>query len=224
MQIPSIGLKRIFRIDMFWILPLIFFTTSCAPFWLDDNAGAYSSFTQPIDPLAFSEVIIPYAVELRRTKRLRLEDSVVYYNDHFAERYRVIFSSQEILELCECRHLMVSVTEGLLERMNASPGIVDAFDHFPITADDLEFYFSFESYDIEFNDGTYIAWMSLHDGMVRYLNGLVKNPRIDFWDERMEPYYKSLQFVQIENAALEYAVPEVSHSPKPSQDSHMLDI
>ena len=211
---------------MIWILPLILFTSACcSPFCQDKNKGnSYDSYTQAIDPLGFSEVIIPYAVELRRTKRLRLEDSVVYYNDHFAERFRVIFSSQEILEVCECRNLMVSVTEGLLERMNASPGIVDSFDHFPITADDLEFYFSFESYDIEYNDGTYIAWMSLHDGFVRYLSGLVKNPRIDFWDARIEPYYKSLQFVQIERAAEEYAVPAITHSPRPSQDSRVLEL
>lgn len=210
---------------MIWILPLILFTSACcSPFCKDKNSGAYDSYTQIIDPLGFSEVIIPYAVELRRTKRLRLEDSVVYYNDNFAERFRVIFSSQEILEVCECRHLMVSVTEGLLERMNASPGIVDSFDHFPITADDLEFYFSFESFDIEYNDGTYIAWMSLHDGTVRYINGLVKNPRIDFWDARIEPYFKSLQFVQIEKAAEEYAVPEISHSPRHSNNSRILDL
>ncbi len=210
---------------MIWILPLLLFVSSCCgPYCKDNSNGNFNSFTQVIDPLSFSEVIIPYAIELRRTKRLRLEDSVVYYNDNFAERYRVIFSSQEILEVCECRHLIVSVVEGLLERMNASPGIVESFDHFPITADDLELYFSFESYDIEFNDGTYIAWMSLHDGLVRYLNGLVKNPRIDFWDARIEPYYKSLQFVQIEDAAEEFAPPAVSHTPKHSQDSRIMNL
>ena len=210
---------------MIWILPLILFTSACCtPFCRDQNDDTYHSFTEVIDPLGFSEVIIPYAVELRQTKRLRLEDSVVYYNDDFAERFRVIFSSQEILEVCQCRDLLVSVTEGLLERMNASPSVAASFDHFPITADDLEFYFSFESYDIEFNDGTYIAWMSLHDGTVRYLNGLVKNPRIDFWDARVEPYYKSLQFVQIERAAEEHALRKGYEIPRDQNDTRILDL
>jgi hypothetical protein len=40
-------------------------------------------------------------MELRKTHRLRFEDSVVYYNDDYVERVRVIFSSQDILELCD---------------------------------------------------------------------------------------------------------------------------
>lgn len=200
---------------MIWILPLILFFTSCSSCspWFCGKEGkgrlpkaAYAPYTAVVDPLAFSEIIIPYAVELHHTQRLRFEDSKVYYDD-FVERFRVIFSSQRILELCEARDLMVTVTEGLLERLNASGSVASNFDHYPITADDLELYFSFESFDIEYNDGTYIAWMSLHDGYVRYLNGLVKNPRIDFWDARIEPYYKSLQFVQITRAAEESSRP-----------------
>lgn len=218
---------------MHWIFPLLVLCTgcSCFPFFSCTDAKGnprrvpeetYAAVTQVVDPLAFSQVIIPYAVELRQTKRLRFEDSKVYYDD-FVVRFRVIFSSQDILELCEARDLMVSVTEGLLERMNAEPGVVANFDHFPITAEDLELYFSFESFDIEYNDGTYIAWMSLHDGLVRYLNGLIKNPRIDYWDARIEPYYKSLEFVMITRAAVEHVKP-VTHIPKPSQESRVLDL
>lgn len=213
---------------MIWILPLVIFCVSCCtfPFCCDREGGlprgAYGTFTQVIDATAFSEVIIPYAVELKYTERLRFEDSKVYYDD-FAERFRVIFSSQEILELCEARDLLVTVVEGLLERMNASAGVTGSFDHFPIVADDLELYFSFESYDIEYNDGTYIAWMSLHDGTVRYLSGLIKNPRIDFWNTRVEPYYKSLEFVQITRAA-EETIPEMLKLPKRTIESHFLDL
>jgi hypothetical protein len=214
--------------NMIWIIPLLLFSVacSCSPFSSPEThrlpSGAYDTYTQKVDTIPFSEVIIPYAVELQHTKRLRFEDSKVYFDD-FVGRVRVIFSSQEILELCEARDLLVTVVEGLLERLNATPSVVENFDHFPITADDLELYFSFESFDIEYNDGTYIAWMSLHDGFVRYINGLVKNPRIDFWDARIEAYSKSLLFVQLQRAAEEYVVP-VGHTPKHTQDSRILDL
>lgn len=215
---------------MIWVfLPLLLFCASCGlPFkhlFVKPNSAAdFETFTQVVDSLPFSEIIIPYATELRYTKRLRFEDSKLYYDENFARRFRVIFSSEAILELCEARDLMVTVVEGLLERMNASGGVTSAFDHFPIEADDLELYFSFESFDIEYNDGTYIAWMSLHDGLVRYITGWIKNPRIDFWDARIEPYYKSLQFVQITRAA-EEAVPAMLKLPKKtSRESHFLDL
>lgn len=194
---------------MIWIFPLLILFSSCCflPPCLYNAAKADANkqivMTQTVDPLPFSEVIIPYAVELKYAKRLRFEDSAVYYDD-FVERFRVIFSSQEILELCEARDLMVTVVEELLSRLNSKPSVTVSFDHFPITYEDLEIYFSFESFDIEYNDGSYIAWMSLHDGLVRYWSGLLKNPRIDYWDARIEPYYKSLQFVELTRAGEEH--------------------
>lgn len=213
---------------MIWILPfLVLCSACCGPFCADNDehnpVGAYGSFTQSVDPLPFSEIIIPYSVELRKTHRLRFEDSKLYY-DEFARRFRVIYSSQIILEVCECRDLMVTVVEGLLERMNASGEVAASFDHFPIVAEDLELYFGFECFDIEYNDGSYIAWMSLTDGIVRYISGLVKNPRIDFWDARVEPYYKSLQFVQITRAAEENVKDIIKLPRKHAEDSHILDL
>ena len=211
---------------MIWILPILLFLTSCSCLSFlglgSSGGGGYQTYVQQVNPTAFSEVIIPYAAELTETKRLRFEDSKVYYNE-FAERFRVIFSSQVILELCEARDLMVTVVEELLDRMNESPGVVENFDHFPITADDLELYFSFESYDIEFNDGTYICWMSLHDGLVRYYTGLLKNHRNDYWDARIEPYYKSLEFVQITRAAGESLLRK-KHMGKSSLESHVFEL
>lgn len=156
----------------------------------------------PIDPTAFSEIIIPYSVELKYNKRLRFEDSKVYY-DGTVKRFMVYFSSQAILELCECRALMVYVVEGLLDKLNSHPGVTEYFDHFPITATDLELYFCFESNYIEYDDPTYIHWMSLHDGLVRYVDGLMISYHQDFWHARIEPYYKAKEFTLLEQGAEE---------------------
>lgn len=175
---------------------------------------------QMIDTSSFTEIIIPFAVELAATRRLRFEDAVVYYNQS-AERFRVIFSTQNIVELCEARGLMVDVVEGLLMRMNASPAVAADYGHFPITAEDLELYFSYESYFVEYVDPTYIAWMSLRDGFVYYYDGVIKDFHKDFWNARIEPYYKSLEFVQLTRAAEEAW--KKDHPSKIPTGSHYLE-
>lgn len=171
-------------------------------------------WVEKIEVNPFSEVIIPYALELRKEKRLRFEDSEVFY-DEYVQRFRVVFSTQLILELCEARELMVDVVEGLLERMNNNPWVVESFNHQPITADDLELYFSYETYYVEYIDPTFIAWMSLTDGYVRFYDGVLKDFTKDFWDARIEPYAKSLEFVRIAREAEENY--KLAHPPKTAQ-------
>lgn len=183
---------------MRWIFPLLVAVIcSCCCRYDPYNLPV---LVQKVDVASFSEMIIPYAVELGHTHRLRFEDSKVYYDD-FVERFRVIWSTQTILEICEARDLLVNVVEGLLERMNASPQVIASFDHYPITADDLEIYFFYESNYIEYVDPTYMAFVSLHDGTVRYINGLIKNPRIDWWDTRVETYEEAYRFATLMKAS-----------------------
>lgn len=195
------------------ILPLLFVLLSSCCFRNEYNLPV---IVQKVDVNSFSEVIIPYATELGHTHRLRFEDSKVYYDD-FVERFRVIWSTQQIVEVCEARDMLVNVVEGLLERMNANPQIIGSFDHYPITADDLEIYFFYESYYIEYVDPTYMAFVSLHDGTVRYINGLIKNPRIDFWDIRTETYDEAYRFATLAKAS-EQAYQE-AHEPKRRRSS-----
>lgn len=198
---------------MRWLLVLAVFLSACC------SSKAYkhrcdrlnAEWVQKIDSTAFSEVIIPYAMELARTSRLRYEDGKVYYNDN-VQRVRLIFSTQNILELCEARELMVDVVEGFLTRLNGDPSIGVNFDHYPITAEDLEIYFSYESYYIEYIDPTYLAWMSLHDGTARYYTGLLKDFRKDFWFARVEPYAKTLEYVRIQRQAEEQYM--MQHPPR----------
>lgn len=183
---------------MHWIFALLMavFCSCCC----STNPYDLPVIVQKVDVNSFSEVIIPYAVELGHTHRLRFEDSKVYYDD-FTQRFRVIWSTQQIVEICEARDLLVNVVEGLLERLNASSQVIASFDHYPITADDLEIYFFYESYYVEYVDPTYMAFVSLHDGMVRYINGLIKDPRIDFWDTRIETYDEAYRFATLAKAS-----------------------
>lgn len=178
-------------------------------------------WVQKIEDSAFCSIIIPYATELSHTKRLRFEDAKIYYTDK-VDSIRIIFSTQNILELCPARELMVDVVEGFLERLNSMPNVEDNFGHYPITADDLELYFSYESYFIEYVDPTYMAWMSLRDGVVRFYDGLLKDFHKDFWNSRVETYEKSYEFVTIQRAAEAEYLKE--HPPKnPETFSHLIN-
>ncbi len=156
-----------------------------------------------VDAHAYSAVIIPYAMEWERKGRMRFEDSKIYQvDDGQGVRWiRVIFSTQNIFDLCQSRGLIVDIVEGLLEKLNESPEVLASFAHQPITASDLEIYISFESFYIEYENPTYIAWISLIDGDVRYFDGVIKDFHKDYWNSRMEPYYKAKDFVMISRKA-----------------------
>ncbi len=156
-----------------------------------------------VDTHAYSSVIIPYALELERTRRMKFEDSKIYQvDDGMGVRWvRLFLSTQNIMDLCEARALLVDIVEGLLERLNANSAVTSSFAHTPITASDLEIYISFASFFVEYDNPTYIAWVSLIDGEVMIIDGVIKDFRKDFWNHRVEPYHKSKDFVMISRKA-----------------------
>lgn len=159
-----------------------------------------------VDCHAYSAQVIPFTMELERTHRMRFEDLKIYqFDDGQGVRWvRLILSTQNIMDLCQSRELIVDVVEGLLERLNSDPVILESFAHRPITASDLEIYISFESFYIEYLNPTFIAWISLLDGDVRYFSGVIKDFHKDWWNSRLEPYYKAKDIVMItRKAALE---------------------
>lgn len=174
--------------------------------WFTLNSGMTlqdMGLLKDIDTHAYSAVIIPYAMEWERKARMRFEDTKIYQKDdgQGVRWVRLIFSTQNIFDLCQSRGLIVDITEGLLERLNNDPAIVASFAHSPITASDLEIYISYESFYIEYLNPTFIAWVSLLDGDVRYLDGVIKDFKKDWWNSRFEPYYKAKDFVMISRKA-----------------------
>lgn len=147
----------------------------------------------------FSEVIIPYSVELRYEKRLHLQQSYVLYAGA-DPKIRLQFISQDILELCQARALLVGVVEEFLARLNDKFTKSEIF-HLPFTAADLEIYIDFESYYCKYMDPYYIGWIALEDSMAFYYAFSVKNYSRDFWQVRIEPYFKSLSFATIKQRA-----------------------
>lgn len=147
-----------------------------------------------------SRTVIHYATKLSVDKRLSFEDSRVYYTD-CSEKIRLVFASQDILEIKQARRLLVDVVEGLLLAINNNPIIAADLCENPFTSNNLEIYINFESFYCEYVDPFYVGWIQLDDGMACYYLATQKDMWLDQWHSRFEPYYKSAQFVRFEREA-----------------------
>lgn len=192
------------------VLLIAALSTSCAAFRLP----SYGFWDKRIETEQMSRVVITYANKMRVEKALRFEDSQIFYSD-YAEVIRIIFSTQLILELRETRELIVDLVEGLLKELNSDPLITSQFQAGMVRPENIELYIGFESYFNEYVDQMYMGWVSMYEGIVRYYAAILKDFRKDFWYNRCEPYYKSVQFVTYDREAR--AGYDAANSPRKEQ-------
>lgn len=186
--------------------------SACCCGWKKDNPNAYQRDFGSSVSSQFSEVVIPWATRFGREHKLLFADSELYYTDSKIQGLRVIFATQNILELNEARGLIVDIVESLLGDLNSDGNIVAAFGR-PMNPSDLEIYVAYESYFITYIDPTYIGWVSLIDGYVRYFNGILKDPSKDYWGQRTESYEKALEFTNLYRATVEDLDKDVKKNP-----------
>ncbi len=146
-----------------------------------------------------STMIIGFTTELFHEKHLFLEQSYVIYNQPVTT-LRLEFSTQDILEMGEARHLLVDVVEGLLDRINQGELAAEFLPN-PFTAEHLEIYIDFQSFHGLHVDPYFVGWVVLEKGIAYYYAFTLKNQRLDFWNVRHEPYFKSRSFSMLERAA-----------------------
>lgn len=151
------------------------------------------------DTEEFSQVIWDFATELKYERHLRFEDSYVCFGPE--TKIRLEFSSQDLLEMCDARLLLVDVVEGLLDRLNHSKAVASKLIPFPLTADYLEIYIDFQSFHGVYVDPYFIGWVVLEEGTAYYYAFTLKNRDLDMWDFRYEPYFKSRSFAMLQREA-----------------------
>lgn len=171
------------------------------------------------DTEGLSSIMWDYTTDLKHERRLRLENaSVINDNEIGLYKIRLEFSSQDILEVGPARQLLVDVAEGLLDRLNSPMTHYDIPPpNYPITADQLEIYVDFQSFYGEFVDPYFVGWMVLENGMAYYYAFTLKNCKLDCWNVRTEPYFKSHSYVMLERAA--EAKYQKAHPKKPHDGS-----
>jgi len=147
-----------------------------------------------------TSVVQEVAVELKYEKRLRLEDAKTYFNDGI-HTVQINFSSQDLVDMCEARELIVDVVEKLLAKLNQDIILGPEFSNYPFRADNLEIYINFESYYGRFVDPYYITWIGLEDGDVLYETFSLKDNNRNCWAARRESYCTSREIVVYQRQA-----------------------
>ena len=182
---------------MFILMPLSFSSCGCC----DNTSELNGDWVKKIDAPEIVHVIQNFLAYLRHEKHLRLEDSGVYYNE-FINSIRMEFICMDLLEVREARMLLVDLVEGLLVELNKNPVLAPEFITYPLTPRHLEIYIDFESFYGLFNDVYYVGWIKLEKDIayyyamdLKYPSGMLNLPNINFWDFRIEPYYKSRELV-----------------------------
>lgn len=169
----------------------------------------------------FSAILWDYATELKYDKHLHLEHSYVCADENHV-KVRLEFISQDILELCEARILLVDLVEGLLERINDDPVYAFFPAPYPLTPDQLEIYIEFESFHGKFVDPFYIGWMILEKGMTYFYAFNIKDQDNDTWNYRYETYEQSRTFANDQRQAEEKY--HQTHAITPKSGDALRDV
>lgn len=184
---------------IFLVLASLCFLTGClGPAGTDQIL--LDEWVQQIDSSEVVHAIQEYLAYLRHEKRLRLEDSSIWY-DHKVNKVRMEFTSQDVLEVREARFLIVDLVEGLLAELNRNPIIAPQLATFPLSPDALEIYIRFESFHGMWVDPYYVGKLTLIDGQVTFDAFDAKIIGTNKWNFRTEPYVKSREFTVYEREA-----------------------
>ncbi|MBA3239411.1 MAG: hypothetical protein H0T62_13865 [Parachlamydiaceae bacterium] len=137
----------------------------------------------------------------REHQRLKLEHSQLHYNLTGITRLNLEFSSQEILEMCPARDLLVDLVEEFLFEINTNPIISGELASVPFTPDLLDIKINFESFYGYYVDPFYIGCICLSDGIARFSAFDMKDPEWHSWHSKVEPYTKSREVSMLRRAA-----------------------
>lgn len=189
------------------------FLTGCGPwqsvkafispnFNIDNTApieDASKAF-QTINSAEATSVIQDFAVETEKKHNLQLQQAKTYYDDGI-HAIQLQFITQDLIEMCEARELIVDMTENLLAKLNQNSLLATDFANYPFRPSNLEIYITFESYFGRFVDPFYIRWICMEDGLVDYYTFDLLDNTKNKWHVRHEAYSTSREIVVYQREA-----------------------
>lgn len=190
---------RLFPLGFFFIA-FVFFT-SCSSFRGEEYPvppAPYIELPKPrlsIHSGDVTAIVQDLAVEWKNQRHLHLRHANTYYNEDGIYAIQLRFISQDIIELCEARKLIIDVSEGLLEQLNSNPNLLAEFTNHAFYPFNLEIYIDFESYYIRYVDPFYIKWITMEDAQIAFYTYDVKDTDKKGWHARKESYSTSRDIV-----------------------------
>jgi len=153
-----------------------------------------------INSAELTAIIQNYTTELKYNKRLHLEHANTFYDDGI-NTIQLQFITQDIIEMCEARELIVDLAEGFLAELNQNPILGPEFVTYPLRPSNLEVYITFECWYGKFCDPHYIGWIGLEDAQVTYYEFDLGDHIKDCWHSRHESYATSREIVVYQREA-----------------------
>jgi hypothetical protein len=146
-------------------------------------------------------IVQDYSVELRYLKRLHLEHAHTYYNEEGIHTIQLRYISQDILDLCQGRKLIIDVSEGLLDQLNSNSLLVPEFTNHAFYPFNLEIYIDFESYFNRYIDPFNLKWICMEDSKITYYTADVDDNDKKAWHSKRESYNTSRDIVLYQRLA-----------------------
>ncbi len=158
-----------------------------------------------------TRTVLTYSTKLKYKKHLHLDDSFATYKKETVN-IRLDYYTQDLLDVCEGRTLLVDVVEGLLKQLNTNQLLVCYNNYCPYTADNLEINIDFESYYGKYTDPLLLGFISLRGGVASYNAFDTKDECNDCKHHRSEYYSQSRMYVEYERMG------EKLYKPPPPKD------
>lgn len=142
-----------------------------------------------------TRIIQEMAAELKHARHLHLEQANTYYNEEGIHTVQLNFISQDILEMCEARMLIVDLVGTLLSKYNEDPLLFPELAGGGLYAHNLEIYIDFESYYIKYVDPFYVKWICMEDGGISFYTADADDLDKNNWHVKRESFYTSRDIV-----------------------------
>lgn len=194
-------------------LSIMLFFSGCTPKAKPMTRCGYSPESEEI-----TNIIISVSRELQEEHDLFLYDSRVIFDEKI-KKIRIDYTSQQSVELCEAREILVDIVDKMNERLNGHATLRAAFSHRPSSYRDLEIHVTFESFFNKFVDPSYMAYIILENGWSFFYSSELNISYTDVWMQKVEPFYKTQQFVKFSREA---EIPYTDSSEK-EKDQKVLD-
>ncbi|MBA3817030.1 MAG: hypothetical protein H0X29_11040 [Parachlamydiaceae bacterium] len=195
------------RFIFLMLLTLVLTSCSAIPDWMAPTPPWKR--VKKVIPVIHSEeatsVVQRYAVQMEYENNLHLEHAKTCYNEEGITKIQLEFITQDLIELCDARKLIVDMTENFLGKLNQDTILGPEFAAFPMRPENLEIYIVYESYFGKYVDPRYLYWINLEEGTVSFYTWELKYDANRCWKCKKEAYGTSREIVLYQHAAeLEY--------------------
>jgi len=148
-----------------------------------------------------TNIIQEVSVDFKHDRHLHLCDAHTYYNAEGIHTIQLKYESQDLLDPCEARYLIVDLVEALLDKLNDNMYLIPEFPNFAFYPINFEIYINMTSFFSRYVDPYYIKWICMEDGIISFYAADMYDNNKNCWHARRESFYTSRNITIAERQA-----------------------